>query len=140
MLMHCINFSRTMLEKAGDFYPFGATLSPQGVVSPVGGYNGEEHPAPVEIYKLLGDAFTSATASGQYAGVALAANVNVPAEYSAPFPDGLRVHIESSGYARFIYVPYKVTQQGLLKRQRAVEFSEPFAVEIRPIFFAGADA
>lgn len=135
MLTYCIGFARTMLERAGDFYPFGATLAPEGRVAAVGGYNGEEHPVPGEIYKLLGQSFSAAAGRGEHLGVALAANVNIPAQYSPSAPDGLRVHLETPGYARFIYVPYTVSQQGQLERRRVVQFGEPFAVEAAPMFY-----
>lgn len=97
MLTYCMGFARTMLEEAGDFYPFGATLSPKGVVAAVGADSGEERPAPAEIYKLLGEALLNGAASGEHAGVALAANVNIPPEYSSQSQDGLRVHLETRG-------------------------------------------
>jgi hypothetical protein len=66
------------------------------------------------------------------------ANVNIPSQFSPVSPDGIRVHIESEGYARYIYVPYKITSTGLFKKKRAVELGEAFAVEINPAFFSGA--
>ena len=135
MLMYCINFARTMLADAGDFYPFGATLSHLGTVSAVGGYNGEEKPKPQEIYQLLGSAFAEGAREGTYLGVALAANVNIPTQYSPLTPNGLRVHLESQGYSRFMYVPYRLKKEGFFKKRTVVEFSEPFAVEIAPTFF-----
>lgn len=140
MLKYCMDFARTMLQRAGDFYPFGAVLAPDGRVGAVGGHNGEEHPIPAEIYKILGQAFSAGARSGEYQGVALAANVNIPTEYSPQSPDGLRVHLESEGYARFIYVPYTLSKPGWLKRERTVEFGEPFAVAIAPSFYASGDA
>lgn len=138
LLTYCINFAQTMLEKAGDFYPFGATLSPAGKVGAVGGYTGEERPNPQEIYKLLSGGFLTGGRSGQYAAVALAANVNIPFQYSPPYPDGLRVHLESEGYARFIYVPYKLGSKGIFLKARAVQFEKPISVQINPSFFVGA--
>lgn len=102
MLTYCMDFSRTMLEKAGKFYPFEATLDAKGKAGAQCGWNGEEHPNPREIYKLLADAFASMATSGDILGAALAANVDVPVEYAAPARDALRVHLESDGYSRFI--------------------------------------
>lgn len=136
LLMYCIGFARTMLENSGEFYPFGATLSQEGKVVAVGGSNGEEQPKSTEIYQLLADAFSAGAKSGQHLGVALAANVNIPTGYSSPSPDGLRVHLESNGYSRFIYVPYKVVSRGLFKPKRVAQLSEPFSVDIPPQFFA----
>lgn len=139
LLMYCINFARTMLEKAGDFYPFGATLTPDGKVAAAGGHNGEEHPQPQEIYRLLAGAFSSGARTGEFMGVALAANVNIPAQFSSPSPDGVRVHIEASGYSRFMYVPYKIKVSGMFKKHKAIEFSEPFSVQVPPNFFAAPE-
>jgi len=43
----------------------------------------------------------------------------------------VRVHIESKGYARFIYVPYEIISEDA----REVRLHDPFAVEISPSFF-----
>ncbi|MBY0367471.1 MAG: hypothetical protein IIA03_04315 [Proteobacteria bacterium] len=133
-----MDFAHTMLERAGEFYPFGAMLSREGQIAAVGGYNGEEHPPPAEIYQLLSQSFAASAGQGTHLGFALAANVTIPTKYSAAGQDGLRVHLESPGYARFIYVPYLLSKQGFLKRRRVAQFGEPFAVEIAPGFFADA--
>ena len=130
-----MDFARTMLEDSGDFYPFGASITADGKLVAVGGNNGEERPNPQEIYKLLGGAFTSGAQNGELFAAALAANVDVPPQYSSPSPDALRVHLESDGYSRFIYVPYRLQKRGLFKNKRVAEFSEPFAVEVGPTFF-----
>jgi hypothetical protein len=135
LLMHCIGFARTMLEAAGEFYPFGAALSPSGQIAAVGAHTGEERPAPQELYKLLAEGFAAGARNGEYAATALAANVDIPAEYAPPSPDGLRVHLESAGYSRFVYVPYRVKKSGVFRTRRAAEFAEPFAVEVPPQAF-----
>jgi hypothetical protein len=72
LLQYCMDFARTMLEKAGDFYPFGATISSSGNIGSVGGYNGEEHPKPQEIYQLLSSGFAAGAKSGEHLCTALA--------------------------------------------------------------------
>ena len=135
MLTYCMELAQTMLEKAGEFYPFGATLT-NGQVAAQGGWDGEAHPKPSEIYELLGQAFSSLAKSGGIAGAALAANVNIPPEYEAPVRDALRVHLEGEGFSRFIYIPYVFKQRGLLRKKREVEFLEPIPVRIEPFFFS----
>ena len=135
LLTYCIDFGKTMLNDSGDFYPFGATLSPDGQVAAVGGYDGTDKPAPQDIYRLLGEAFASGAADGSLVAAALAANVSIPTEYNAPVPDGLRVHLESKDFSRFIYIPYAVKKQGLFKKSFSVTLFEPIAVQVGPTMF-----
>jgi len=46
-----------MLEDSACFFPFGATLTVSGEVQAVGGWNGDEHPAPAELYTMLSASF-----------------------------------------------------------------------------------
>jgi hypothetical protein len=137
MLTYCIEFAKTMLNASGEFYPFGATLNSHGKVEAQGGWDGHEHPNPQDIYRLLGSAFIEGARDGTMHATALASNVNIPAEYSPPSPDGLRVHLETEGYSRFIYVPYLIQQRGFFKKTRHAEFFDPMAVEIPPAMFVG---
>jgi hypothetical protein len=57
----------------------------------VGGYNGEDHPDPREIYELLLGAFRESARDGKIYAAALAVDVTVPAEYDSPYPDAVRV-------------------------------------------------
>ncbi len=139
LLIYCIDFSRTMLEKSGEFYPFGGTLSAAGKVCAVGGHNGEEHPQSQEIFLLLAEAFSSSARNGEILGAALTADVNIPTHYSPEYPDGVRVQLESEGFSRYVYIPYKITKSGIFRMSRKVEMAEPFSVEIEPNFFKVAN-
>jgi hypothetical protein len=128
--MYCLNFAKHMLEDSASFLPFGAKLTGAGEVQAVGGWNGEVHPAPAELYSMLVAAFRNGAESGDLAGSALAVDVNIPPEYSPVFPDGIRVHLEGVEYSRYIYVPYSIKTVGLLRRKREVALAEPFSVEV----------
>lgn len=138
LLTYCLDFAQIMLKDSGEFYPFGAVLSPDGKVVAVGGSNGDEYPKAQEIYQLLAEALTFDAKSGKIFGAALAANVNVPQQYKSPSRDAVRVHLETEGYSRFIYLPYQITKPGFLKRKSAVMLHELFSVELSPVFFAPA--
>ena len=140
LLMYCINFAQTMLKDSGEFYPFGANVTADGKLGAVGAHDGEEHPEPQALYQTLAGAFTAGARNGELLAVALAANVNVPPQFSAPFPDAVRVHLETSGYSRLVYIPYRLSRKGLLRKSTVAELSEPFSVEIRPSFFAAPSA
>lgn len=128
--MYCLNFARHMLEDSASFLPFGAKLTGSGEVQAVGGWNGEEHPAPAELYAMLASAFRNEAESGNIAGSALAVDVNIPPEYSPTFSDGIRVHLEGEGFSRYIYVPYSIKTVGPLRRKREIVLTEPFSVEV----------
>src|SRR5262249_47549580 len=104
LLMYCINFKGQMLQIAGEFHPFGASVDPDGV----GAYNGEEHPNGQELYKLLLRRLAESIKTNKIIAAATAANVNIPQQYSSASPDGLRVHLEGGGFSRFVYVPYRL--------------------------------
>ena len=107
------------------------------MVKAVGGYDGNERPKSQDIYRLLFESFVAGASDGSVAAAALAANVGIPADYSPPAPDGLRVHLESADFSRFIYVPYRLKRQGIFKKGRKVEFFDPIPVQIRSSIFAG---
>ena len=136
MLDGCCDFAHTLLAKTGAFYPFGETADASGVRSMVGGYNGEEHPNPREIYDLLLGSFRESARGGKISAAALAADVTVPAEYESPYPDAVRVLIEAPGYSRFVYRPYRVIEPSgigrLLRAGREVAYGEMFSVETPP--------
>jgi hypothetical protein len=140
LLAYCMDFAETMLRESGEFYPFGAVLSPEGAVVAVGGDDGNQHPEPQEIYRLLTEAFVSEAKSGKIFGAALAANVNVPEQYESPSRDALRARLETEGFARFFYIPYEITESGPLNKKSALILHEPFSVEVSPAFFAPAGA
>jgi len=138
-LMYCINFAKTMLEDAGDFYPFGAMLTADGQVTAIGGDLGDPRPDQQQLFQFLSAALSAEVRSGRAVGVALAANVNIPPQYTTKFRDGLRVQLESRGFARLIYVPYQLKRTGLLRRSIAVDFDEPFSVEVAATLFPAPD-
>ena len=133
---YCVEFANHMLEGSGAFHPFAAKVSPSGEVVAVGGWTGEEHPKAVELINLLSDALRTEAKEKSIIGAAVAVDVNIPSEFSSALPDGIRVQLEGEGYARYLYVPYRIETIGLLKRKRKVTMLEPFAVEIPPSIFA----
>ena len=127
---HCLDFATTMLVDSGEFHPFGAEISADGQLRAVGGWNGEERPNAGELYALLQEAFIARARNGDTIAAALAANVDVPANYESPYPDAVRIQLEAHENSRFIYVPYRINKAGLFRKSRTVEFSEPFAVAL----------
>jgi hypothetical protein len=130
-----MDFGKIMLEDSGDFYPFGAMIVVDGRLMAVGGYDGDEHPNPEDIYQLIFDALAADAQAGGALAIALAANVNIPSDYKSPSPDGLRVQLETEGYSRLIYVPYTLAKRGFFKRTTIADYGEPISVDVPPQAF-----
>jgi hypothetical protein len=126
-----VDFAKDMLAENGDFFPFGAVVSDAGTVSAEAGQDsGAEMPDAHEVYRVIFERFAGQKPDNAIAA-ALVANVTIPDEFESPVRDGVRVHLESEGYARFIYVPYEFVTEG----EPEVRMHDPFAVEISPSFF-----
>jgi hypothetical protein len=139
LLVYCMGFGKTMLERAGEFYPFGAVIRPDGKLGAVGGYDGNDKPRSEDIYQLLTQGFASQAKAGEIVAMALAAHVNIPRDYNAPSPDGVRVHLETEGFSRFIYVPYTLSKEGWLRRRTVASYADPITVGIPPQVFRGPE-
>jgi hypothetical protein len=139
LLMYCMDFGKTLLERAGEFYPFGAVIRRDGKLEAVGGYDGNEKPSSQDIYQLLTQAFVSQARAGDILAMALAAHVNIPRDYNPPSPDGVRVHLESDGFSRFLYVPYTLSREGWLRRRTVASYADPIPVGIPPQVFRGSE-
>lgn len=135
LLQYCMDFGKMMLEDAGEFHPFGAAIRVDGELVAFGGYDGNEHPDPEDIYQLLVDALAADARAGGALAIAIAANVNIPAGYKSPSPEGLRVQLETESYSRFIYVPYTLAKKGLFKRTTIANYGEPISVDGPPQAF-----
>ncbi|HVI54803.1 MAG TPA: hypothetical protein VM621_07095 [Luteibacter sp.] len=130
LLTFSMDFAKEMLEENGDFYPFGATVSEEGKLAADPGHEGDGEPEAQDVYRVIFERFSTGRPAEALAA-ALVANVTIPDEFEAPAKDGVRVHLESKGYARFIYVPYEIVSADA----REVRLHDPFAVEISPSFF-----
>ena len=131
-LTYCIDFSRTLLEAQGEFYPFGAMVNPAGQVVAVAAWAGEERPRSQELYKMLVEGLRDEVVKGHALVIAVAVNVDIPVEYAPCHRDGLRVTLESRGYSRNVYVPYTLVSRGIFRRRKTAEFAESFSVELNP--------
>lgn len=109
LLNYCLGFAKQMVEAHGAFHPFGAVLVPDGTVTAVGADLGEEYPKGAQVFLFLQKIMCAQFKNGEIVAAAIATDVNIPAQYQSPFPDGIRVLLECAGYSRFIYLPYRVS-------------------------------
>ena len=119
LLSTCIPFAKQMLEKHGEFFPFGATMSPTGEISLAAGYDDRPGIGAQEIAKLTLDGFRAQ--SSDYKAVALCVDVRVDAPDGSGMTDAIRVTLEErGGEAVNVFMPY---QKRLL---RGIAYGEIF--------------
>src|SRR5215467_6552040 len=70
-------FARQMLERHGEFFPFGGALRPNGEVVPVASYDGSNHPLSADLIRLIKDGFVEAARRSEYKATALVYDVKV---------------------------------------------------------------
>ncbi|MFT3847578.1 MAG: hypothetical protein QM739_02560 [Propionivibrio sp.] len=70
-------FAEQMLQKHGEFFPYGAALKTTGDISSVAGYDGREQPPSNDIIRLLKESFVKGAKSGEYKATALVYDVRV---------------------------------------------------------------
>jgi len=137
LLESVTDFAKLMVADAGEFYPFGGFLGPDGRVSMLGVHDGQEHPDRHDVYRRAEEALGRLVRSGEAAAIALVADVNIPPTYQPPFPDGIRVLVEAPGYSRFFYVPYSRPHG----HRAEATFGDFISVDVQATFFAAqADA
>jgi hypothetical protein len=139
MLRHCDEVAQQMLVEHGEFYPFGAFLNANGKVEALAVYTGDEHPSSVELIELMYGVITKMANDGTLVAYAIAVNVNIPSQFNAPFPDGIRVQVEAPGYSRDLYTPYRLLPMRALRKFFVVfpivEYAEQIAVDVDPNVF-----
>jgi len=75
LLAATLPLAETMLTTHAEFFPYGATMGPDGKITSVGGYTGEEHPESAEVIALLKAVYRKEGATGKIMACALAYDV-----------------------------------------------------------------
>lgn len=123
-------FAHGLLDKHGEFFPFGAAMGRDGKVSMVAGDTGTEHPPSDEVMELIREAMRRDR--DKYVAVGLCYDVRVRTSADAPPTDAICVSLEHrDGMAVDVVEPYakrggKVAYGSLAAQQgRRVVFSSP---------------
>ena len=109
LLNAVLPFAQQMLEKYGEFIPYGGAMKPNGEIVSVAGYDGDEYPPSQEIIELLKDAFRDAGRNGTYRATAIVFDVRVIPPDCEEKTDAVAValdHIEN--YSVVVLFPYQL--------------------------------
>jgi hypothetical protein len=120
-----------LLEKNGEFFPFGVVLRSDGERRHVQGWTSSEQPTPTEVIDLLLRDFRTGAASREYRATALVRDVRVTDKHQDVTTDAISVTLEhEDGTSINCYLPYSKSDQS------AFTFGEVFAHPTEGTVFA----
>jgi hypothetical protein len=127
-----LSFAKLMLNEHGEFYPFGATMSPSGEITNVGAkVKGDHHPRSQTLIDLLTEAFQQKAASGQIRAAAICYDARTIPPGETNKTDAICCGLEHrSGESVDVFIPYKKTSDN------DFQYGEIFATKRTAIFFA----
>lgn len=140
MVNAALNYARKMFEEFGDFYPFGLSLNAQGEMGIHGTVKiDDEHDSP-ELILMLQEMYRKQVRDGEVLATAIGANVDIPPQLPAEYPDGIGVFLETRGSARCIYLPYAVKGRNEASSggdpKLSVAYGQPIGATMRPEIFS----
>lgn len=129
LLSIIIEQARAFLADAGEFYPFGSVVKPDGTLTPVSAYVGNDHPASMEVLELLQGSLLQQLKQREIVALAICLDILYKPAGSQVKIDALKVMtLTTEGHSRDYIVPYKnedgqyffgeiVSEEGSLKIQ-----------------------
>lgn len=122
-----------LLAKHGEFFPFGATLSPSNEVALAAAYDGKEQPLSLDVIRRIEEGFRRGAAEAKYKATALVYDVRVVPPRKAEKQDAIAVRLDHRDrYAVVVYFPYVLTASG----EPALD--TPFATAVDAPIFASS--
>ncbi|WP_174875594.1 hypothetical protein [Vogesella oryzae] len=103
-------FAVQMLQKHGEFFPYGAALKTNGEIASVAGYDGREQPPSNDIIHMLKEGFVKGATSGEYRATALVYDVRVALPSTGTKSDAIAVSLNHrDNYSVNVFFPYQLT-------------------------------
>jgi hypothetical protein len=102
-------FAQQMLERHGEFFPFGSAMRPNGEVVPVASYDSSDHPPSSELILLIKEGFVEGARKKQYKATALAYDVKVKHPSSGQISDAIAISLNHrDNYSVIVLFPYRL--------------------------------
>ena len=121
LLDEALHVAVHFLEKNGEFFPFGVTMTEDGKINHAQAWTGEEHPGSDAVIDHLVAGFAQGAKRGDYRATALASDVRLSLD-GANQTDAIRVTIEHcQDEPVTCYLPY-------VNREGSFDFGELVAV------------
>jgi hypothetical protein len=127
-----VSFAKLMLSEEGEFYPFGATMSPSGEITNIGArVERDDHPPSQTLIDLMTETFQKRAASGEIRAAVICYDGRAIPPGETTKADVICCGLEHrSGESVDVFMPYKRTG-------RSFQFGETFASRRIAQFFVG---
>jgi len=100
-------FAEQMLNKHGEFVPYGGVMKSNGEIISVAGTDGEEQPKSTDIIQILQDGFRNEAENGNYKATAIVYDVRVRSPETGDPSDAIAIALDhKSGYSVVVLLPY----------------------------------
>jgi hypothetical protein len=106
-------FARQMLDRFGEFYPYGAAMGADGKIAAVATHEGRERPPSIAVIRQLKAAFIAGAKDGRFKATALAYNVSVALPATGKQSDAIAVSLNHrDGSSVKVLFPYAIRPGG----------------------------
>jgi hypothetical protein len=131
LLNALLPFAQQMLQKHGEFYPFGASMQADGTISMIGAQvDGNEFPESAEVIALLEEGFRTGAKDGKIKALGMCTDVRVVVPGGSEKTDAIQANLEhSEAGAVSVFLPYK---KGFLGK---MSYGQIFASSASPRIF-----
>jgi hypothetical protein len=120
LLNEMMPVAKKFLSEHGEFFPFGASMKPNGEIVYAAGYDGREKPPSQAIIDILRDAFRADAVRKKIIASALVYDVRVIPPRSNTKTDAVAVELDHrDDYSVIMFYPYSI-------HAKNVEFRDPF--------------
>ena len=121
LLNAVLPFAKKMLSEHGEFYPFGASMKPNGQVVQAAAYDGQEHPPSQALIDLIRESFRADAKKGAIIASATVYNVRTIPPGGNSKTDAVAVELDHrDSYSVVVLIPYALSPG-------SVQFGQTFA-------------
>lgn len=119
-----LQFAKKMLEKNGEFYPFGATMMRDGSIAAAGYMDDDDHPQSQRVIDGLLTAYRTGAKTGSYRAVGLAYAITTLPPGATEKSDAIAVRLDHvDGSSVVVVYPYRIVRPG------EVVVGEPYKIK-----------
>ncbi len=113
--------ARQMLDRFGEFHPYGAAMGGDGKIAAVAIHEGRERPASIAVIRQLKTAFIAGAKERRFKATALVYNVNITLPTNGQKSDAIAVSLNHrDGSSVKMLFPYRIVEN-------SVVIDQPFA-------------